>query len=179
MSLVEYLPQEICAPYQDYLDSFLLLSFTGHPRVQGEPICLGHSFQSGVRPVQRADSANHEGLAPLLWADGDPVGDGTAEDLRHSIVVFSRVEIQPRALRVLFQQTPALQAATCARADQLNQLLQLVLVRCRDALKAGRTIVATHVDAVQEQDMEVNIQVQCTTKTLNQRHRSSRAVIEF
>ena len=116
--------------------------------MQGEPICLGHSLQSGVRPVQRADSANHEGLAPLLWADGDPVRDGTAEDLRHSIVVFSRVEIQPGALGVLFQQTLAFQAATYTLADQLNQLLQLVFVRCLDALKAGRTIVATHVDAV-------------------------------
>ena len=39
-------------------------------------------------------------------------------------------------------------------ADQLNQLLQHVFVRCLDALKAGRTIVAIHVDAVQKQDME-------------------------
>ena len=156
-----------------------LLSVATHPRVQGEPICLGHSLQSGVRPVQRADSANHEGLAPLLWADGDPVGDGAGEDLRHSIVVFSRVEIQPGALGVLFQQALAFQAATYTLADQLNQLLQLVFVRCLDALKAGRTIVAIHVDAVQKQDMEVNIQVQCTTKTLNQRYGPGRALLEL
>ena len=47
-----------------------------------------------------------------------------------------------------------------------------------NALKAGRTIVATHVDAVQEQDMEVDIHVQCTTKTLNQCYGPGRAILK-
>ena len=93
-------------------------------------------------------------------------------------VVVCRVEFQPGALGVLLQQALAFQAATYALADQLNPVLQLVFVRCLDALKAGRTIVATHVDAVQKQDMEVNIQVQCTTKTLNQRYGPGRALLE-
>ena len=56
--------------------------------MQGESVGLGDPFQSGVRPVEWADGANHEGLAPLLWADGDPVGDGTAEDLKRGIALI-------------------------------------------------------------------------------------------
>jgi hypothetical protein len=35
-----------------------------------------------------------EGLAALLRPDGNPVGDGTAQNLRHSIGVFGGVELQ-------------------------------------------------------------------------------------
>ena len=41
----------------------------------------------------------------------------------------------------------------------------------------SRSIVATHVDAVQKQDMEVDIHVQCTTKTLNQCYGPGRAIL--
>ena len=49
---------------------------------------------------QDADGADHKGLSPLLRADGDPVGDGTAQDLGQGpprfigcgIGVFGRVE---------------------------------------------------------------------------------------
>ncbi len=153
----------------------LLMSFAAHPRVEGEAIGLGHSLQSGVRSVQRTDGANHEGLATLLRADGDPVGDGTTQKMRHGIGVVCGLQFQPGALGVLFQQALAFQAATYTLADQLNQILQLVFIRRFDALKPGRTIVAIHVDAIQKQDMEVNIQVQCTTETLNQRYRPGRA----
>ena len=42
----------------------------------------------------------------------------------------------------------------------------------------SRSIVATHVDAVQKQDMEVDIHVQCTTKTLNQCYAPGRAILK-
>ena len=86
----------------------------------GDPVGLGYPFQSGVRPIQRADGADHEGLATLLWADGDTVGDGATQNLWHGIGVFSRIEIQPSALGVLFQQALAFQAATYTPTDQLN-----------------------------------------------------------
>jgi hypothetical protein len=38
---------------------------------------------------------------------------------------------------VLFQQALAFKAATYTPADRLNQILQLAVVRCSDALKAG------------------------------------------
>jgi len=47
----------------------------------------------------------------------------------------------------LLQQPLPLEAATDALADQLNQLLQLAFVWCLDALKAGRPVVAMHIDA--------------------------------
>jgi hypothetical protein len=36
-----------------------------------------YPLQSGVRPIQWTDGADHEGLATLLRADGDPVGLGS------------------------------------------------------------------------------------------------------
>ena len=73
----------------------------------------------------------------------------------HGIGVFGGVGFQPGALGVLFQQALALETVT----DQLNQVFQLTIVRRLNALKAGRTIVATHVDAVQEQDVKMYIEV--------------------
>ena len=94
---------------------------SGRVGVEVEAIGLGDAFQSGIRPVEWADGANHEGLATLLRADGDPVGDGTAQKMRHGISLFGGVEFQPGAFGVLFQQALAFQAATYALADQLNQ----------------------------------------------------------
>ena len=90
----------------------------------------------------------------------------------HGIGVFGGVGFQACALGVLYQQALALETVT----DQLNQLFQPTLVRRLNMLKAGRTIVATHVGAVQKQDMEVDIHVQCITKTLNQRYGPDRAI---
>ena len=55
--------------------------------MQGEPDGPGDALQSGIRRVQLTDGANHEGLAPLLQADGDPVGDETAEELHKPHIV--------------------------------------------------------------------------------------------
>ena len=92
------------------------------------------------------------------------VGDGTTQDLWQGpprfigcgIGILSGVEVQPGALGVPFQQALALEAAPDAFADELNQLLQLGFVRCFDALKSGRSIVAIRIDAIQEKDVKVN-----------------------
>jgi hypothetical protein len=72
----------------------------------------------------------------LLRADGDPIGDGTAEDLGHSIVVFRRIEVQPGVLGILLQQILTLKAATYTLTDQLNQVLKLTFIRGFDALES-------------------------------------------
>ncbi len=105
-----------------------------------------------------------------MWADGDTVGHRTTQNLRHAIGVFGGVEFQPGALGVLCQQALALETAKPALPAQSLRRL--------NALKAGRTIVATPVDAVQKQDMEVDIYVQCTTKTLNQCCGPGRAILK-
>ena len=92
----------------------------------------------------------------LLWADGYAIGDGTAQNLWHSVGNLGRVEVQPGTLGVLFQQAQAFEAAAYAQANQLNQLLQLASVRrldalkCLDALKSGWSVVAIYIDAIQE-----------------------------
>jgi hypothetical protein len=95
------------------------------------------------------------------------------------IGILGRVEVEPGTLGVLFQQALAypkhslrsrgrlLEAAADALADQLNQLLQLAFVRCLDALKSGWPIVAIHIDAIQEQDVKVNIQVESGSEALD------------
>ena len=113
-----------------------------------------------------------------MRVDGDTVGHRTAQSLRHGIGVFGRVELQLGVLDILFQQALALETATHSLTDQLNQLFQHTLVGRLNALKVGRTIVATHADAVQEQAMEVDIHVQRTTKTLNQCYGPGRASLK-
>mgnify|MGYP006891288401 CR=1 FL=1 len=105
--------------------------------MKGEPVGLGHSLQSGIRSVQGADGANHEGLATLLRADGDPIRHGTTQKMRHGIRVVCGLQFQPGALGVLLQQAQPFQAATYPLADKLNQILQLVFNRRFEALKSG------------------------------------------
>jgi hypothetical protein len=73
----------------------------------------------------------------LLWADRDPVRYRTTQEMGHGIRVVCGVEFQPGLLRILLQQTLALQATAYPLADQLNQVFQLTLVRRPDALKPG------------------------------------------
>ena len=87
--------------------------------MQGEPVGLGYAFQSGIRSIQWPDGANHEGLAPQLRPDSDTIGDRAAQDLGHGIVVFSRVEFQPGALGIPFQQSLAFQTAAYTLTDAL------------------------------------------------------------
>ena len=92
------------------------------------------------------------GPTPLYWC---------------GIGILSGVEVQPGALGVLFQQALAFEAAADALADQLNQLLQLAFVRRLDALKSGWAVVAIDVDAIQEQDVEMYVEVQGGTEALD------------
>ena len=91
---------------------------------------------SGVRSVQGRYGANHEGLSPLLRADGDRVGHRTAEDPGHGIRVVCGVEFQPGVMGILLQQALAYQPVTYTLTDQLNQVLQYVFNRRFDALKS-------------------------------------------
>ena len=135
--------------------------------MQGESVGLGDPLQTRIRSLQRTDGADHERFTSLLWADGYAVGDGTAQNLRHCIGILGGVEVQPGTLGVLFQQALALEAAADALADQLDQLLQLGFVRRLDALKSGWAVVAIDVDAIQEQDVEMYVEVQGGTEALD------------
>ena len=50
--------------------------------------------------MEWANGANHEGLATLLWADGDTVGHRTAQNMGHGISLFGGVEFQPGVLGI-------------------------------------------------------------------------------
>ena len=55
--------------------------------------------------------------ATLLWADGDSIRHGTAQNLRHGIVVVCGLQFQPGVLDILFQQALALETATRSLTD--------------------------------------------------------------
>jgi hypothetical protein len=96
-------------------------------------------------------------------------------DLGHGVGVFGRIKVQPGALGVLFQQALTLEAAADASANQLNQLFQLAFVWRLDALKSGWSVVAIYVDAIQEQDVKVYIEVEGRSEALDQRYRTGSA----
>ena len=137
----------------------LLMPLTAHGGVDGEAVGFGYPFQSRIRPIQRADGADHEGLATLLRADGDTVGHRTAQDMGHGISLFGWIQVQPCALAILLQQPLSSQAATYSLADQLNQIPQLVFNRRFDALETRGPVVAIDVYAIQKQDVKMYIEV--------------------
>jgi hypothetical protein len=75
------------------------------------------------------------------------------------IRVFRRVEVQSGVLGILLLQALAFQAASHTLANQLDQLFQRALGWRLNALKGWRSIVVIHVDAIQEQDVEMYIEV--------------------
>jgi hypothetical protein len=143
--------------------------------VQREPIGLGHPLQSRIRPVQRADGADHERFASLLWANGDAVGDGTAQDLGHGVGVFGGSR-SSQALSVSCSSKPwrSRQRPTRWLISSTN-FLQLAFVWRLDALKSGWAVVAIYVDAIQEQDVKVYIEVEGRSEALDQRYRPGSA----
>ncbi|MDG2272908.1 MAG: hypothetical protein P8L39_11430 [Halioglobus sp.] len=62
--------------------------------------------------------------------------------------------------------------------DQLNQRFQRAFIRRFDAQESRGPVIAIDVNTIEEQDMEVGIHVQCTTKTLNQCCGPGRAALE-
>ncbi len=100
-----------------------LVAFATHARVEGKPVGLGHPFQPWVRAracpavsgIQWPDGADHERLLTLLWADGDPVRHGIAQEMRHGIRIVCGIEIQPGTLGILLQQALPFQATAYSR----------------------------------------------------------------
>ena len=80
--------------------------------------------------------------------------------MRHGIRVICELQFQPGALGVLFEQALSFQAATYTLTDQLNQILQLVFIRCLDALKPRWSVVALDVNTIQKQYVKVDVEVE-------------------
>jgi len=95
----------------------------------------------------------------LRGRDLGPVRHGTAQYLGHGIRVVCGIEFQPLLLGILLQQAQPFQATACTLTDQLNQILQLALVRRPDPLKPG-PVIAVDVYAIKKQDVKVYIQVE-------------------
>ena len=64
------------------------MPLTAHSGVEGESVGLAYALEPRNRAIYRPDGADHERFASLLWPNGDPVRNGTAQDLGYCIGVF-------------------------------------------------------------------------------------------
>ena len=100
-------------------------------------------------PLEWADEANHKGLAPVLRADFNSVGDGAPESA-HSIGIFRGVQVWPDALVILFQQSRAFQIPANTVTNHMTEIFQFIFIRCLDVLKPRWSVVAPRVSAIKK-----------------------------
>ena len=79
--------------------------------------------------------------------------------MRQGIRVICRLQFQPGALGVLFQQALTFQAATYPLADKLHQVIKFAFMRRFEALKSEWSIASIYIDAIQKQDVKMYIEV--------------------
>jgi hypothetical protein len=72
----------------------------------------------------------------------------------------------------------AFQAATYTLTDQLSQILQLALGWRFNALKAGWSVVAIDVCAIQKQNVKMYIEVESRAEALDQSHCTGSPVLK-
>ena len=83
------------------------------------------------------------------------------------------VQRQVAVLGIPHQQSLALQVARQALSDGVGELCELSAARCFYPTKPGRWTGFAYIHTIKKQHVEMDIQVQRTAKTLNQRDCSS------
>jgi len=106
-----------------------------------------------------------------LRPNGDAVGDRGTQQLidRCGLEIVAG---QIAVLRVSLQQPSALQKTTDALSNSVGQFGELGTARRPHPAESRRSVGALDIHPVEEQHMEVNIQIQRTAKTLDQRDRA-------
>ena len=61
----------------------------------------------------------------------------------------------------------------------MNQILEFSFVRCLNALKSRWPIVAIHINAIQAQNVKVDVEVESAPETLYERYCSGRTLLEL
>jgi len=153
--------------------SFQFLAFVRPRRdtcVQRESSHLAHC---GIeRLIATRQRLQREHLAARVLPHRDAVGDRMAQELIQRSA-FHGIARQIAVLGIAFQQALALQATSDAMRDGVCQLSQLgTRRRLHPAKLDARPIRAIDVDTVQKEHMEVDICIQRTAESLNQRHRA-------
>ena len=93
------------------------------------------------------------------------------QQLSHRVFIH-RIRSQIAVLSIPLQQALPFQKAADTLGDGVRQLGEFGAGRCLDPAEPGRPIGTIGVDAVQEQHMEMDIQVERGAKPLDQRYRS-------
>ena len=111
-----------------------------------------------------------EHLAPRVRAHRDAVRDRMAQELIQRSALYG-IARQITVLGVTFQQALALQETSDSVRDGVCQVRQLsTRGRLHPAKSEARSIRAIDVDTVQKKHMEVDICIEGTAESLNQRH---------
>ena len=108
----------------------------------------------------------------MLRPDGNAVTDRTAQSLLHGVFV-ALFQVQVTVFFIALKDSFAFQKPSHAVADRMHQLRQFLPIRCIGTMKATFTPGCGGVNTIQKQHVKVNIEVQRTAKTLDQRHRTS------
>ncbi len=96
---------------------------------------------------------------------GDAVVDGGSQELFEAV---GGKEIEEGLLGIANQQALLLQGAGDTQCDGVQQAHEFVVIRCLDAVEAW-ALVIEGVNAVVDEGVEVNVEVQSTAEPLNQR----------
>ena len=137
--------------------------------VQGKSSNLADSVIEGLVTGRQRLEGEH--LATLLRPNGDTVGDRRTQELLHR-TGLEVIPGQVAVLRILFQQPLAFEVAANAHCQCLGQSGQLGAGRCLHPVETQRAIGTLDLNSVQEQHMEMDIQIQCAAKALNQGDRA-------
>lgn len=130
---------------------------------------LSALLRSGAQAlIQQAVMPNYR---PCLGPHGDPVGDEMPQQWIHRVVVH-RIRGQIAVLGVPFQQTLLFQKAADPVGDGMHPLGEFLAGRRLDPTEPGCSIGMIDIDAIKEQHVKVDVEVQHTTEALNQGDRA-------
>ena len=151
------------------LELLALMRSRRNASVQGKSSNLADSVIEGLVTGRQRLEGEH--LATLLRPNGDTVGGRRTQELLHR-TGLEVIPGQVAVLRILFQQPLAFEVATNAHCQCLGQSGQLGAGRCLHPVETQRAIGTLDLNSVQEQHMEMDIQIQCAAKALNQGDRA-------
>ena len=80
----------------------------------------------------------------------------------------SGFQLEPRLFGVFDEQPVAGEPADDALDETIEQVLEGLRVRWRDAMESG-AVLFHGVDAVQDQHVQMDVQIECAAETLDQR----------
>ena len=156
------------------LESAAIAGGDGHVRVQADAAHAGAALAFEGRQIVRIDAIAHAQHAlARSAARGDAAGDGGAVELRQQRLVLGQ-GIDLRGIG-LGAEAPALEEPRDAPGDLPHHPLDLGVLGRRQGMEAQHAVRLALVDAVEQQRVEVDVQVQRVAEALHEGDRAALA----